>query len=93
MNKSTEKLVHQLRAISSDAIVRHMLGTVCDTISEAANKLEELSPQKPLSNKDIKRLQEKHFTPEYVVRLSDELALSWYKLGLRDGEKAHGIGE
>ncbi len=33
-----------------------------------------------------------HFDPSYKLKASDMVCLNWYKLGLRDGERAHGIG-
>lgn len=86
------KLISQLKCISSDALVLHLLGEdVISIIVEAAARLDQ--HHKPLSKKQIKQMQERHFTPEYIMRLSDELCLSWYALGVRDCEKAHGIGD
>ena len=102
---TTNKLINQLKIISSDDLVIHLLGNpVTSIIAEAADRLEELSQskresvtlgqqRKPLSNEQIKQMQERHFTPEYPMRTSDEVCLNWYRLGIRDCEKAHyGIG-
>jgi hypothetical protein len=49
-------------------------------------------PRKPLTDADIeKMIATRHFDPKYVKCSSDEVCLNWYRLGLRDGEAAHGI--
>ncbi|CAB4161046.1 hypothetical protein UFOVP764_29 [uncultured Caudovirales phage] len=51
-------------------------------------------PRKPLTEEDIeKMIATRHFDPKYVKCSSDEVCLNWYRLGLRDGERAHGITE
>ena len=46
----------------------------------------------PLSDIQVADLlQEKHFGKGYVLKHSDRTCLAWYRLGLRDGEDAHGI--
>jgi hypothetical protein len=51
-------------------------------------------PQRPpLKDEEIETIiRTKHFSPAYVKRNSDLVMLDWYRLGLRDGEAAHGIG-
>lgn len=34
----------------------------------------------------------KHFHAGYELTASDKVCINWYRLGLRDGEHAHGIG-
>ena len=49
-------------------------------------------PAQPLSDDQVADLlQEKHFSKGYVLKHSDRTCLAWYRLGLRDGEAAHGI--
>ena len=50
------------------------------------------TPAQPLSDIQVADLlQEKHFSKGYVLKHSDRTCLAWYRLGLRDGEAAHGI--
>lgn len=47
---------------------------------------------KPLTHKHVEKLiHDKHFSLDYKKHPSDEMCLNWYRLGLRDGEAAHGI--
>jgi hypothetical protein len=59
--------------------------------------LEEALAQpnrQPMTDDEIETLiQTKHFRPGYVKHRSDLVILDWYRLGLRDGEAAHGIGK
>jgi hypothetical protein len=51
-------------------------------------------PRQPLTDEEIETIiRTKHFSPLYVKRNSDLVILDWYRLGLRDGEAAHGIGD
>ena len=46
----------------------------------------------PLSDKAVEQLIcTNHFDPKYQLKESDRTVLAWYRLGLRDGERAHGI--
>lgn len=46
----------------------------------------------PLTDEQVSELiHTKHFARSYVLRNSDLVCLDWYRLGLRDGETAHGI--
>ena len=48
--------------------------------------------REPLSDVEIDALiHSKHFARSYTKHSSDEVLLNWYRLGLRDGEIAHGI--
>jgi hypothetical protein len=48
----------------------------------------------PLTDDEIETLiQTKHFRPGYFKHRSDLVILDWYRLGLRDGEAAHGTGK
>lgn len=47
-----------------------------------------------LTEQEIDKLiARKHFHSGYALKASDMRCLAWYKLGLRDGEEAHGIKE
>ena len=46
----------------------------------------------PLTEAQVQALIEaKHFRSGYELKASDQVCLEWYRLGLRDGERAHGI--
>lgn len=46
----------------------------------------------PLTEKEMDDLiSASHFCVHYVRQPSDELCIRWYKLGLQDGERMHGI--
>jgi hypothetical protein len=46
----------------------------------------------PLTKEQVQHLIEaKHFRNGYPLTQSDKVCLNWYRLGLRDGEAAHGI--
>lgn len=48
--------------------------------------------RKPLTEAQVQALIEaKHFRSGYELKASDQVCLEWYRLGLRDGERAHGI--
>ena len=47
----------------------------------------------PLTDERINLMvHSQHFDPSYKLKASDMVCVNWYKLGLRDGERAHGIG-
>ena len=47
----------------------------------------------PLTDEQINLMvHSQHFDPSYKLKASDMVCVNWYKLGLRDGERAHGIG-
>ena len=46
----------------------------------------------PLTDAQVELLIIKnHFDPTYKLKASDRTILAWYRLGVRDGERAHGI--
>ena len=46
----------------------------------------------PLTDEQINGLiAAKHFREGYKLTASDKVCINWYRLGLRDGERAHGI--
>ena len=48
--------------------------------------------REPLTEAQVQALIEaKHYRPVYELKASDQVCLDWYRLGLRDGEAAHGI--
>jgi hypothetical protein len=48
--------------------------------------------QQPLTDEQVFTLiHTKHFDLKYHLLPSDEVCLNWYRLGIRDGEAAHGI--
>lgn len=48
--------------------------------------------QEPLTESQVDDLiHSKHFDRSYKLHASDETCSRWYRLGLRDGERAHGI--
>jgi len=54
----------------------------------------EPKERKPLTDAQVEALiAATHFDPSYKRHASDETCLRWYYLGLRDGERAHGIQE
>ena len=53
----------------------------------------EDSKRKPLSDDAIQQIINiKHFDTRYILQQSDKSNLRWYKQGVKDAEKAHGIG-
>ena len=53
----------------------------------------EDSKRKPLSDDAIQQIiNTKHFDTRYILQQSDKINLRWYKQGVKDAEKAHGIG-
>ncbi len=50
--------------------------------------------RKPLTDEQVEALiTTVHFREGYELKASVRTCLAWYRLGLRDGERAHGIGE
>ena len=48
----------------------------------------------PLTDEQIDELiAAKHFRKDYELKASDKVCINWYRMGLRDGEQAHGIKE
>lgn len=48
--------------------------------------------REPLTDEQINALiAAKHFREGYELTASDKVCINWYRLGLRDGERAHGI--
>ena len=48
--------------------------------------------REPLTDEQIDALiATKHFREGYELTASDKVCINWYRLGLRDGERAHGI--
>lgn len=48
--------------------------------------------REPLTDEQIDGLiAAKHFREGYKLTASDKVCINWYRLGLRDGERAHGI--
>lgn len=48
--------------------------------------------REPLTNEQIDALiATKHFREGYELTASDKVCINWYRLGLRDGERAHSI--
>lgn len=46
----------------------------------------------PLTDEQVEALiTTKHFREGYELKASDRTCLAWYRLGVRDGERAHGI--
>lgn len=46
----------------------------------------------PLTDEQVEVLiTTRHFRKGYELKASDRTCLAWYRLGLRDGERAHGI--
>ena len=53
----------------------------------------EDSKRKPLSDDAIQQIiNTKHFDTRYILQQSYKRNLRWYKQGVKDAEKAHGIG-
>ena len=49
-------------------------------------------PVQPLTDKQVQTiLNTKHYHESYVLQESDKVCFEWYRLGLRNGEEAHGI--
>lgn len=62
------------------------------TAERDALRAELARMREPLSDEQVQAIiNTKHFDPKHVLRNSDLVCLSWYRLGLRDGEAAHGI--
>lgn len=64
--------------------------------SEARSAWNRRTPQpvvrEPLTDEQIDGLiAAKHFREGYKLTASDKVCINWYRLGLRDGERAHGI--
>jgi hypothetical protein len=50
--------------------------------------------KEPMTSDQIQSMIERnHFDKNYVLKGSDELLLSWYRVGIRDCEAHYGIGE
>jgi hypothetical protein len=50
------------------------------------------APKGPLTEEQINTMIEaKHFRKGYIRSMSENVNLGWYRLGLREGERAHGI--
>ena len=48
--------------------------------------------REPLTDEQVDALiATKHFREGYELTASDKVCINWYRLGLRDGERAHGI--
>ena len=48
--------------------------------------------REPLTAEQVDALiATKHFREGYELTASDKVCINWYRLGLRDGERAHGI--
>ncbi len=65
-----------------------------DILRQAIEQAEAVQAQdrKPLTDEQVFTLiHTKHFDPKYHLLPSDEVCLNWYRLGIRDGEAAHGI--
>ena len=60
-------------------------------LEDAANRQQP--PREGLTDAQVQSLIEtNHFDPEYSLNAGDLICINWYKLGLREGERAHGIG-
>jgi hypothetical protein len=98
---TTEKLASDLLAIIDSEMYVNDFGGLqagrdaTTDIHAAMAKLQaSLAQRQPLTDEQIETIiQTKHFSPLYVKRNSDLVILDWYRLGLRDGEAAHGIGK
>jgi hypothetical protein len=77
-----------------EAVAWWTAGRAVAAAPEASAQPATPKERKPLTEKQVNALiHAKHFDPTYELRESDEVCLRWYRLGLRDGEAAHGIGE
>ena len=94
-------LARSIRALielnDEGALVPHGIGGLARSLlAAAACRLEAGADQgrQPLSAAQIDTLvHTKHFDPAYSLTASDEVNLNWYRQGIRDAEKAHGIGD
>lgn len=74
------------------------LADTYSSLSDAYNAMLAAAPQpvvrKPLTDEQVEALiTTEHFREGYKLKASDRTCLAWYRLGLRDGERAHGITE
>lgn len=74
------------------------LADTYSSLSDAYNAMLAAAPQpvvrKPLTDEQVEALiTAEHFREGYKLKASDRTCLAWYRLGLRDGERAHGITE
>lgn len=72
------------------------LADTYSSLSDAYNAMLAAAPQpvarKPLTDEQVEALiTTEHFREGYKLKASDRTCLAWYRLGLRDGERAHGI--
>ena len=67
-------------------------GAFIQRLREALAVSPEQKPKRPLSDAQVlELLHSSHFHKKYVLKDSDRTLIAWYRLGLRDGERAHGI--
>lgn len=65
-------------------------------LGPAIEALERGTPAtggKPLTDEQVRTMiDSNHGMPKYPITDAEKVCLDWYRLGLRDGEQAHGIG-
>lgn len=68
------------------------IGVTPGTIEQPLFTAPQPVEREPLTEAQVQALIEaKHYRPGYELKASDQVCLDWYRLGLRDGEAAHGI--
>lgn len=69
---------------------QHWEGWIARRIVERL--FQEPVVREPLTDEQVEALiTTEHFREGYKLKASDRICLAWYRLGLRDGERAHGI--
>ena len=95
MTEPTDAELDELRQANSGRL-NFVTFSEFRTIARAV--LAKWGPQpvvrKPLTDEQVEALiTAEHFRERYKLKASDRTCLAWYRLGLRDGERAHGITE
>ena len=59
---------------------------------KALSAVQQPVVREPLTDEQVDALiATKHFREGYELTASDKVCINWYRLGLRDGERANGI--
>ncbi len=93
-HKILQELSDRIRAIPDEIASMRVEQSIADHEEDVLNMVKAAEPvaREPLSNDAIESLLKmNHFSEQYQLKESDRTIVAWYRIGLRDGELAHGI--